>query len=54
MKKVGKFIGCFFPIIVALLCQVAISIGFSLVYGIYLGIKMAAMRQSRSYILQKA
>ena len=43
MKKVGKFIGCFFPIIVALLCQVAISIGFSLVYGIYLGIKMAAM-----------
>lgn len=43
MKKVGKFFGCFLPIIVALLCQVAISIGFSLGYGVYMGIKMVAL-----------
>ena len=40
MKKVGKFLGCFLPIVVALICQVVISFGFSLVYGIFMGIKM--------------
>jgi membrane protease YdiL (CAAX protease family) len=43
MKKVGKFLGCFLPIIVALLCQVAISFGFSIGYGVYVGIKMTML-----------
>ncbi len=42
MKKVGKFIGCFLPIIVALLCQVAVSFGFSIIYGVIIGIIMAS------------
>lgn len=40
MKKVGKFLGCFLPIIVALVCQIGISFVYSLVYGIVLGMKM--------------
>ena len=43
MKKVGKFLGCFAPILVALVCQVVMSLVFSLVYGIYVGVKMTAM-----------
>lgn len=43
MKKVGKFLGCFAPILVALICQVVISLGFSLVYGLYMGVKMVSM-----------
>ena len=43
MKNVGKFFGCLLPIIVALLCQVAVSFGFSIVYGIYVGMKMVAL-----------
>lgn len=43
MNKVGKFFGCFLPIIVALLCQVAVSYGASLVYGLYMGIKLVML-----------
>lgn len=43
MNKVGKFFGCFLPIVVALLCQIAVSFGFSFVWGAYMGIKMAAL-----------
>jgi len=43
MKKVGKFLGCFLPIIMALVCQVAVSFGFSFVYGIVMAVKMAEM-----------
>lgn len=43
MNKVGKIIGCFLPIVVALLCQIAISLGFSIGYGVYLGMKMAML-----------
>ena len=43
MNKIGKFFGCFLPIIVALLCQIAISFGFSLVWGIYMSMKMEAL-----------
>ena len=43
MKKVGKFFGCLLPIIVALLCQIAVSFGFTLIYGIFMGMKMAAL-----------
>lgn len=43
MKKVGKFLGCFLPIIVALLCQIAVSYGGSLVWGVFMAIKMAGL-----------
>lgn len=43
MNKVGKFFGCFLPIVVALLCQVAISFGFSIAWGVYMGMKMVAL-----------
>lgn len=43
MKKVGKFLGCFLPILVALFCQIVISFGFSIVYGIVVGMKMAEL-----------
>lgn len=43
MKKIGSFFGCFLPIIVALLCQIAISYGFSIGYGVYLGLKMVML-----------
>ncbi len=43
MNKVGKFFGCFLPIIVALLCQIAISYGFSIVWGVYLAVKMVTL-----------
>ena len=43
MKKVGKVLGCFLPILVGLACQIAISLGFSLVYGIYVGIQMVQL-----------
>jgi len=43
MNKVGKFFGCFLPILVGLLCQIAISYGFSLVWGIYIGMKMMSL-----------
>lgn len=43
MKKVGKFLGCFLPIIVALVCQVVISFGYSFVYGIVMAVKMVEM-----------
>lgn len=43
MNKFGKFLGCFLPILVALFCQIAISFGFSIVYGIVVGLKMASL-----------
>ena len=43
MKKTGKFLGCFLPIIVALICQVSVSIFYSLGYGIYAAVKMTAL-----------
>lgn len=43
MKNVGKFLGCFLPLIVALLCQIAVSFGFSIAYGVYVGVKMAML-----------
>lgn len=43
MNKVGKFLGCFLPMIVGLLCQVVVSYGFSSIWGIYLAIKMAGL-----------
>ena len=43
MKKTGKFLGCFLPIIVALLCQVSVSFFFSFGYGAYMAVKMAAL-----------
>ena len=41
MNKIGKFFGCFLPIIVAFLCQVVISYGFSIIWGVYMAIEMA-------------
>ena len=43
MKKAGRVLACFGPIVVALLCQVAVSFGFSMVYGAYLGMKVAML-----------
>ncbi len=43
MKKTGKFLGCFLPIIAALLCQVSVSFFFSFGYGAYMAVKMAAL-----------
>lgn len=43
MKKTSSFLGCFLPIIVAFVCQIVISFGGSLVYGAYLGFKMAML-----------
>lgn len=40
MKNIGKFLGCFWPVIVGLLCQIVVSFGFSFAWGIYMGIKM--------------
>ncbi len=43
MKNVGKIFGCLLPIIVALLCQIAVSFGFTFIYGMIVGIKMAML-----------
>lgn len=43
MKKVSSFLGCFLPLIVAMLCQVVATFGFSLVYGLFMGLKMVVM-----------
>jgi len=43
MNKAGKFFGCFLPIIVGLLCQVIISLGFSFAWNFYMGIKMVTL-----------
>lgn len=43
MKKIGKFLGCILPLIVALLCQVSVSLIFSFVYGAYAAVKMASL-----------
>lgn len=43
MKKIGKFIGCFGPVVLAILCQIVISFGLSIGYGIYIGIKATSL-----------
>lgn len=43
MKKTGKFLGCFLPILAALLCQISVSFFFSIGYGMYMGVKMEAL-----------
>ena len=43
MKKTGKFLGCFLPVIVALLCQISVSVFFSMGYGVYMEVKMASL-----------
>ncbi|MBP3578035.1 MAG: CPBP family intramembrane metalloprotease [Lachnospiraceae bacterium] len=57
MNKFGKFLGCFLPILVALFCQIAISFGFSIVYGIVAGMKMASLgitdaAEQQAYLLE--
>lgn len=57
MNKTGKFLGCFLPLLAALLCQIVISYGFSLVYGIYMGMKMyklgiTEMAEQEAYIAE--
>jgi len=57
MKKVGKFFGCFLPIIVALVCQVVISFGYSFVYGIVMAAKMISLgitdaEEQTNYLLE--
>ena len=57
MKKVGTFLGCFLPIIVGLICQVAITAAYSVLYGVYIGFKMAASgitdaAEQEAYILE--
>lgn len=43
MKKTGKLLCCLLPIVVALLCQFAVIIGATVVYGAYLGMKMGML-----------
>lgn len=43
MKKTGKFLGCFLPIIVALLCQISVSFFFSIGYGLYMSFKVISL-----------
>jgi len=33
-------LGCFLPILIALFCQIVVSYGFSIAYGVYMGVKM--------------
>lgn len=59
MKKVGKFFGCFSPIVVALLCQVIISLVGSFVYGAVLAVKatmlgITDLELQTQYILEQS
>jgi len=40
MNKGGKFFGCFLPILIALFCQIVVSYGFSIAYGVYMAMKV--------------
>lgn len=58
MKKVGKFIGCFLPILVALGCQLAVSFVASFVYGIVMSAQIVALgitdaAEVEAYMLEK-
>lgn len=58
MKKTGKFLGCFLPIIVALLCQVSVSFIFSIGYGAYMAVQMRGlgitdMAEQEAYLAEK-
>ena len=57
MKKTGKFLGCFLPIIVALLCQISVSFFFSFGYGVYVELKTASLgitdlAEKEAYLLE--
>jgi len=62
MKKVGKFLGCFLPIIVALVCQIVVSVGFyvaySVIYGAVMAVKMVDLgitdvEEQTAYLTEK-
>ena len=40
MKQTGKFLGCVLPLLVALFCQISVSLCFSIGYGAYMALKM--------------
>lgn len=40
MNKGGKFLGCFLPILIAIFCQIVVSYGFSIAYGVYMAMKV--------------
>ena len=57
MKQTGKFLGCFLPIIVALLCQISVSFCFSIGYGAYMAFKMmelgiTAPAEQETYLME--
>lgn len=43
MKKILSFFGCFLPIIVALVCQVMVSLAGSIVYGFVIAARMVSL-----------
>lgn len=43
MKQTGKFLGCFLPILAALLCQISVSLCFSVGYGAYMAFQMLGL-----------
>ncbi len=43
MKKAGKLLCCLLPIVVALVCQIAVSTGFMFVYSMYLAMKLTML-----------
>ena len=58
MRKTGKIIGCFLPILVALLCQISVFLCFSVGYGVYMAVKMASlgitdMAEQEAYLMEK-
>lgn len=59
MKKVWSFLGCFAPIIVALVCQVMVSLVGSVVYGVILAARMVTLgisgaAEQEAYLLEQS